>query len=180
MLVCFAYLKLSHRTWRDFGLNASTLKHDINLGTFIGIGLQLFGTFIQEPFFDHLLGTKKEISQFDAIKQSIPLTIFMIVLSWLLAGFGEEIVYRGYLLNRISETFGGNRTATIIALILSSAIFAVGHKWQRPSSMLDVGFTGIYYGLSCLLSGKRLMVAVDTHGMNNTLGFKFLYLGFFD
>jgi len=104
----------------------------------------------------------------------------MILLSWLLAGFGEEMVHRGYLINRISETLGGGQTSTIIALILSSAIFAVGHKYQGPSGMLDAGFMGIYYGLIYLLSGKRLMLSVITHGMNNTLGFIFLYLGFFD
>lgn len=180
LLIAVTYLKLSHRTWRDFGLNTETLKSDIYLGTLLGIALQLFGTFIQEPFFDHLIGTKQDISQFDAIKQSIPLTIFMICLSWLLAGFGEEMVYRGYLLNRISETLGGNRASITVALILSSAIFAVGHKYQGPSGVLDAGFMGIYYGLISLLSGKRLMVSVITHGMNNTLGFAFLYLGFFD
>lgn len=180
LLIAFAYLKLSHRTWHDFGLHTHTLKTDIYLGTLLGITLQLFGTFIQEPFFDHLIGTKQDISQFDPIKSNLILTTLMIILSWLFAGFGEEMVHRGYLLNRISETLGDRRSATFIALILSSTLFALGHKYQGPSGMLDAGFMGIYYGLIYLLSGKRLVLSIITHGTNNTLGFIFLYLGFFD
>lgn len=180
LLIAVLSFRMRVQTWRNVGLQTDTLKRDIILGTILGIALQLFGTFVQEPFFDWLTGSHQDISQFEGIRQSLGLIIFMIALSWLLAGFGEEMIYRGYLLTRVSEIFGGGRTATIIGLVFSSFIFALAHKYQGISGILDSGFMGIYYGLIYLRSGKRLYVSVFTHGVNNTLGFIFLYLGFFD
>jgi hypothetical protein len=180
LLIAALSFKIRIQTWQNVGPHTNTLKLDILLGTILGITLQTFGTFIQEPFFDWLTQSHQDISQFEGVRQSLGLIILMIALSWLLAGFGEEMVYRGYLLTRVTEICGNGRTATFIGLIFSSLIFALAHKYQGISGILDSGLMGFYYGLIYLLSGKRLYVAIFTHGVNNTLGFIFLYLGFYD
>ena len=142
--------------------------------------LHFFGTVVQEPFFDWLMNTTQDFSQFEPIRQHMGLLLLMIALSWVLAGFGEEMVYRGYLLTRISEVFGGSRFAVVAGLLLSSGIFAVAHKYQGPSGVLDAGFMGIYYGLVYLGCGRRLLPSVFAHGTNNTIGFIGFYLGFYN
>ena len=56
--------------------------------------------------------------------------------------------FRSFAAEILIQLTQGVVDATIIALILSSVIFAIGHKYQGPSGMLDAGFMGIYYGLT--------------------------------
>jgi len=46
----------------------------------------------------------------------------MIALLWVLAAFGEELVYRGYLMNRVADLIRGTRTGWIVSLFLISAL----------------------------------------------------------
>jgi len=51
----------------------------------------------------------------------------MIALLWVLAAFGEELVYRGYLMNRVADLIRGTRTGWIVSLFLISALLRFAH-----------------------------------------------------
>jgi membrane protease YdiL (CAAX protease family) len=46
--------------------------------------------------------------------------------------FGEEMVYRGFILGRLMYAFGGNRLGKSAALILQTVLFALGHTYPGP------------------------------------------------
>ncbi|MGE5693406.1 MAG: CPBP family intramembrane glutamic endopeptidase [Candidatus Zixiibacteriota bacterium] len=71
-------------------------------------------------------------------------------MSWTLAAFGEEMVYRGYLLNRAADL--GNRVpfAWAAGLFLTSIMFAFGHYYQGVTGMVDTGIFALFLGdLTC-------------------------------
>ncbi len=46
---------------------------------------------------------------------------------YIVSSFGEEVIYRAFLINRISELGKETKKASIIAVILSSIIFGLIH-----------------------------------------------------
>jgi membrane protease YdiL (CAAX protease family) len=58
------------------------------------------------PVLNHLTGTTQDLSAFENLKGNFNQLLFFLALTWTLAAFGEEIVYRGYLQKRIRDLFG--------------------------------------------------------------------------
>jgi membrane protease YdiL (CAAX protease family) len=44
------------------------------------------------------------------------------------AAFGEEMVYRGYLMNRVADLFAKSRTGWIISLLGVNVLFGFAHQ----------------------------------------------------
>jgi membrane protease YdiL (CAAX protease family) len=69
--------------------------------------LDLFG---KQPLLTRLLGKPPDFSNFPAVRGNLKLALVMIALIWILAAFGEELVCRGYLMNRVADLGRGTRT----------------------------------------------------------------------
>ncbi len=70
------------------------------------------------------------------------LTIFELLLISLMAGFGEEILFRGLLQPVCAYVFGGDVVAGIVA---SNVIFGLAH-WITPTYAVVAGLMGSYMG----------------------------------
>ncbi len=89
---------------------------------------------------------KMNLSDFDAIKGN-PMAFIMILLySWVSAALGEEVFFRGYVLNRIKDFFEGSKTGTFLALLLSSIIFSFGHLYQGVPGVVTTFLIGMILG----------------------------------
>jgi membrane protease YdiL (CAAX protease family) len=96
---------------------------------------------------------------------------------WLFAAFGEEISYRGYLLNRAADGGGRSRTSWWIAVVLVSVLFGYGHYYKGPAGILDSGMAGLILGAAYLLSGRNLWTTILAHGLIDTFALLAVYLG---
>ena len=67
--------------------------------------------------------------------------------------FAEEIVFRGYLIHRLSAVTG--RPA--VAALLSAVIFSLGHGYEGTSGVITVGVMGV--GLAFVYLWRRTLVA---------------------
>ncbi len=91
-----------------------------------------------------------------------------LVVSWTFAAFGEEIVYRRYLLSRAAEVGGGSTLGYWLALPVVSALFGIGHYYQGSAGIYETACDGFIIGLAYLLAGRNLWVAVLAHGFFDT------------
>jgi uncharacterized protein len=99
------------------------------------------------------------------------------VVIWTLAALGEELAYRGYLLNRVAELAGGGRTAWLASLCGVAVLFGLGHLYQGLTGVVDSTVSGLVFGGLYLASGRNLWVPILTHGLTDTIA---LVLVFFD
>ena len=97
---------------------------------------------------------------------------------WTYAAFGEEIGYRGYLLNRVADLGGRSRTALALGLLWSSTMFGFAHWYQGPAGVVSAAASGLVFGAAYLLAKRNLWVAVLAHGLSDSLALVFTYLGF--
>ncbi len=96
---------------------------------------------------------------------------------WSFAAFGEEIGYRGWLLNRAADAGGGTRAAWWVAVVVTAILFGYGHYYKGPSGIVDSGMAGLILGGAYLVSGRNLWTTILAHGFIDTFGIVCLYFG---
>ena len=77
----------------------------------------------------------------------------------LLAGVGEETVFRGFLFERLGKLFGSGAAAKIVIVLITSAFFAVGHyPAQRLAGTEQAAITGLVFGIIYATRGQLFML----------------------
>lgn len=83
----------------------------------------------------------------------------------LVAGLGEEVIYRGYLLALLTPALGG----AWVAAGVTSAAFGVLHAYQGPVGILRTGLLGFVFAASVVETGS-LWPAVIVHTLVDLVG----------
>ena len=165
--------------WAELGLRRPA-NIWVTLGqaalTFIGTGVVLYLAYQ----FVGLYFEKAEttVSRFGDMEGNIALYLWWVLLGWVVGGFFEEMLFRGFLLSRIEAMFGGNRLSTVIAVFLQAAVFGVIHfYYQGAFGALTLFAAASFIGLCYVLFGRNLWPLILSHGLLNTLGFLGDFLG---
>jgi len=157
-----------------FRKNSSLLKMVVTI-----IVLVIIWTFLHlsifMPVLNHLTGTTQDLSAFENLKGNFNQLLFFLALTWTLAAFGEEIVYRGYLQKRIRDLFGDTRIGIILAVGISSLLFGLAHTEQGTIGVILTFLDAIFFSLIKMHYDNNLWAAIIAHGASNTIGL----LGFF-
>lgn len=118
-----------------------------------------------------------DTSRFDSIRGNPRALIRTLAVVWTTAAFGEEVVYRGFLIPRLARLFGDTRRATIAALLVGAVGFAFLHLYQGAAGVVIAGWTGIALGALYLLNGRNIWAAVLAHGLTHLISFSLLAAG---
>jgi uncharacterized protein len=179
-LVGWNSLRLRHMRWRDVGLRRpEKWLPTIGLALVIGLGYQVLDTLLIAPILQSLTGESIDLSQFSFIKGSLPALLIFLIFTWTEAAFIEEMFFRGYLFNRLTDLTGNGRIGIVIALVVSSLVFGAAHAYQGITGAVDTFLAGMVLGLLYLFARRNLWLPILTHGIIDTLGFLILYAGLF-
>ena len=75
------------------------------------------------------------------------------------AGFGEETIFRGYLFERLGKLFGTGASAKVLIVLLTSAVFALGHYANLGLPGVEQAMiTGLVFGAIFAVTGRIWMV----------------------
>lgn len=182
VLLLIVWLKLRGEQLATFGLVTPRWLRVIALGVVLTViqivVTNLISQFV-EPYLVTWFGANPNLAQetFAEIKGNLPLYLMIVPVVWLFAAFGEEFLYRGYLMTRLAEIFGGGRMAWAAANVGQAAMFALAHWYQGLTGMVTIGLVAIVTGIATTAWGRNLWPAIIAHGITNTIGFTMLYLG---
>jgi membrane protease YdiL (CAAX protease family) len=181
MLILLAWLKLRGETWESIGLAALRPRHvAIGVGVFIAVSIYIALVHpALDQFFRALISAAPNTAtaSFSSLEGNLPLFVLLIPLTWLFAGFGEEVFYRGYLMTRFAQFMGETRVAWIIALVAQAALFGAAHSNQGLTGIVGITVVGLFFGAATLIWGRNLWPAIIAHALVDTLIFTRLYLG---
>lgn len=82
----------------------------------------------------------------------------------LAAGIGEEIVFRGYLIQYLLFWTGNDLVGMIVACFFSSALFAFLHGYQGYTSMLKIFFLALVFSALFIYS-QSLIIVIIIHAL---------------
>jgi membrane protease YdiL (CAAX protease family) len=126
------------------------------------------------PLLSHITGMSQDLSAFAKLKGNIGFLMTMLVANWTLAAFGEEIVYRGMIQNRITSIFINKKTGTIIAIAASSIIFGLAHTEQGIIGVLITMIDALFFSL-VKYRYRNLWASILVHGFMNSIGMIVFY-----
>jgi uncharacterized protein len=178
LLLGWVSLWVRKSRWRDVGLSRfRNWRTTLGLGVASGLLLEGFELFVSQPILVKLLGKPPDFEDFRPLIGNLKLTLIFIALAWTLAAFGEEMVYRGYLMNRVADLFNRTRLAWIISLIVVHVAFGLAHAYQGWTGAIDEGLSGLLLGMIYLRTGCNLAVPIIAHGIGDTIDFMLIFLG---
>ena len=77
---------------------------------------------------------------------------------WIGAAIGEELFFRGLLLNKFTTLFGSDRRALVLAVLAQGIWFGAGHSSQGISGMIMTGTIGVVVGTYFVTRGRRALI----------------------
>ena len=117
-----------------------------------------------------------DLSGYDFLKGNLPMLLLSLLGVYIVSSFGEEVVYRGFLINRITELKPDGRHMRVIALLGSSVLFGLAHWGWGLAGVVQTGFMGLGLGIAYLLVGRNLWINVLAHVYMDTILLVPLYL----
>ena len=164
--------------WRDGGLTLpGRWPRALAVGTIAGIVLEILSAFVVEPALARLFGKSADLSDLRPLVGNATLLLVALAANWILAALGEELVYRGYLMNRVAGLAGGTTGAWAASVIVVSALFGWGHVDQGLTGQVQASIDGLMLGLLYLATRRNLLVPIVSHGVSNSLAFVLMYFG---
>ncbi len=167
--------KIRGSTWSDFGLArpkswGRTILIGIGMTVGIVVSFVLLASLIQLAF----PTPQVDNSRFDILRGNLPNLILNVVAAWFTAGFLEEILWRGYLMNRLVDLQGKTtKLAWVISLVGSAIIFGLGHTYQGLGGVIKITTIGLLFGVAFLTTRRsnNLWPLIIAHALLDTLSF---------
>src|ERR1700730_704053 len=178
LLLGWISIRIRGLRWRNVGF-AKNRGWLLSLG--LGVGARLlmeaFELFVSQPLLIRITGKQPDLSDFQAIYGKLKWTLILLALTWPLAAFGEEMVWRGYLMNRVADLGKNKRLGWIVSLVAVNMAFGYAHSYQGITGIIDEGLMGALLGLFYLGTGCNLSVPIIAHGVADTVGLLLVFLG---
>ena len=173
MLFTWGLIRWRGDRWANFGL-----KRPENMKKAIGVflGLLIFMWFTVT--FTEWLGFKRDLSRFEFIRGDFLLLVYLVVYVLIFAGFYEEIMFRGFLMVRLAQIFGGKPKAWCLAIIIQGLFFGFAHAYQGLNGIILTGLAGMVLGAAYLLAGRNLWPLILAHGIYDALRMVAFYFGY--
>ena len=149
------------------------------IGVAAGIAMWLLEFFVTMPLLYRVLGYLPDLTYFNDLVGSIELLLIYLALNWVLAAFGEEMMWRGYALPRAAQFCGSGTRAWVLALIVVNVAFGLAHLYQGPSGVIQATIGGVLLGILYLATGRNLVAPIIAHGISNSIDFTVMYAGLY-
>jgi membrane protease YdiL (CAAX protease family) len=137
----------------------------------------LLSDVVAGPLAEKSFGAQHPPKSLDSDVHSAFWVLKILALFWGFAAFGEEMGYRGYLLNRAAEVGNRSKFAYFAALVVVSILFGYGHYFKGPAGIIASTASGLVLGGVYLLSGRNLWTAILAHGFRDTFSLVAALLG---
>ncbi len=177
VVVISLFLKKHDESWSDYGLKQPFKHWQFFL---IVIGLFLSNLLLVQNVKDWIRGVFKlpptDYSFFEHIHGSELALIIWLIIVWLAAAFGEEMIFRGYLLKRFQVLFKDKKIGFACGIIFQATIFGFGHAYAGLGTAVAVGFGALVTGSYLLLTKRSIWPLIIIHGLWDSLAFILFYL----
>lgn len=117
----------------------------------------------------------QDLSRFAGLHGDPAALAAYLLLAWVGAAFGEELLFRGMLMNRLVAAFGAGRGAAVV--VLQALLFGVGHAYLGARGVATAVVVGLVFGIAALRNGGRLAPLVIAHGLIDTISMVAIYAG---
>jgi uncharacterized protein len=168
--VGWGLIRLRGETLADVGL-----KRPASWMRTVMIGIGLAAVVFIAMYLSEKAGFRRDLSKFKDVQGNLELAVLGVFYALIGAGFYEEFMFRGFLMQGLAMFFGACRGAWIAACVVQGALFGAAHAYQNPLGIAITGTLGVLMGLLVLASGRNLWLVIIGHGLFDASRFGLFY-----
>src|SRR4029077_3293735 len=143
--VAWGLIRLRGETLADIGL-----KRPVSWMRTFMIGIGFAAIIFIAIYLSEKAGFRRDLSKFKDVQGNLELAVLGVFYALIGAGFYEEFMFRGFLMQGLAMLFGASRGAWIVACLLQGALFGIAHAYQNPLGIAITGTLGVLMGLIVL------------------------------
>ena len=180
-IVCLAviifYLRRQKKGLQDLGLKPNGLTvHTLIVAILSALLWIAFNKWVYHPFITHFF-VVDPYTEYDFIRNKLSKLIITLIAAWIIGGFYEEIVFRGFIQTTIREWFFRSRHSFWLAGLLTSILFGLYH-WQQGIFGIVPSFLGGLLWTFLLWRYKgNLWYPIISHAIFDTIALTMIYFG---
>ena len=152
-------------------------KNLLILAPLVAIALFIFYVIAIVPGIEMLTGVAIDYSSMSQLEGNLQDTIVWILLVWATAGFGEEIIFRGFFMRQFVKFFGESKISIVLNIVLVTGFFGFMHSQQGITGQLVTWIIGALIALIFYLRKYDLWFVIAVHGFFNTIALICIYFG---
>ena len=182
LAIVFTGVKLRGEGLRHFGFSFKKINWKSGFKTFYQslfvFILAMAGFVIGSIIMANITGIPEtsDMSGYDYLKDNYWLLFLTLGGTYIVASFGEEVIYRAFLINRISELGLSNKKGKYLTVMISSIIFGFAHYTWGPMGIVQTTFMGLALGICYLYFKKRIWILILAHAYMDTILMLQMYL----
>lgn len=146
-------------------------------GVLIAVGV--YAASIGVQFLLAQIGIEANLEDFGIIQDNLLVYLYAVtVFTWVSAAFGEEILFRGFIMRNLQALFGDTKAGWAAANVLQASIFGALHLNQGLGGAIPVFLVALVFGYAFIRFGKTLWPLIIAHGIVDMVSFTLVYLGY--
>jgi membrane protease YdiL (CAAX protease family) len=172
-ILVLVWVCLSHTPWREIGyVRPKSWIRSLVIGVVFGIAFKVLMKAIVMP----LLGAPAINQAYHYLAGNTAAIPGMIVVLIVVAGFGEETLFRGYMFERLGKLFRSGTPAKVLTVLITSVWFALAHySVQGLPGVEQAVITGLAFGTIFGVTGRIFMLMV-AHATFDLTALAMIYL----
>ena len=121
------------------------------------------------------IDTPNVVAVMDFVTESpTSFVMWIVFVAWFAAGFGEELLYRGFLMDRLQRLRGIGDKIWLVILI-QAVLFSFPHLYQGLGGVLITGVVGAGLGYLRVKCGGNLWACILAHAAVDTIMMSLAY-----
>jgi membrane protease YdiL (CAAX protease family) len=161
--------------YADYGLTRPDRPVLALLGAIVLYGVLMAASRWLVPPLAEWLGTAGQPSFMVYIRGKLVPFLGWLAIGWLVGGFAEELLFRGFLQRRGAEVLGGSRAAQALAVLGQALLFGSLHWYGGSYAFVHATVYAAIAGAAYHAVGKNLWPLILVHGVWNTVGIWSVY-----
>jgi membrane protease YdiL (CAAX protease family) len=157
-LPVLVWAQWSRTPWRELGfVRPASRTRTVMAGIVFGVAFKFAMKAVVMP----LLGAPSINATYSFVTgdpAALAGVLFLVIAG---GGFGEELMFRGYLFERLTKVFGSGAGAKLAIVVITSALFASLHyPDQHLAGAEQAMITGLTFGTIYAITGRIWMIMI--------------------
>lgn len=172
--VALLILWSSRFNWGLFGFENRITRKTVIQALWITMGLIIVDvglSLLVEFYFG-----QPNLSSLEGIKHDTAEYVITLVIVWVFAAFGEELLFRGYYMKWLARLMKDGNKAWLASGIITSLYFGISHYYQGIAGVISVTLWAFIIAFIFYKRRNSLGLLILIHGIHDTYGLTLLYL----
>lgn len=165
-------------SWRDVGVRKPEKPMRLPLDVIALYALTIAGNAIIVQLLANWFGWPGlGLEAYASLRGDLVAFLTILAIAWTTAAFGEELLFRGFLLTRLQLALPEKHGGTVLAIAFQAFLFGIAHAYLGPRGVATAMLVGVIYATWYVRRGRNLWPLFIAHGLTDTVSLTAIYSG---